>query len=112
MERLSAVIGEPVEIGGATGAAHPSPGMHERHYRPRTPVYLRVPDRGRGAVLRLGGSEPLQMPRDPEEYARMLYATLHRLDSEGYDWIAVEMPPDTPEWHGVRDRLTRASVKE
>ena len=67
---------------------------------------------GRGIVLRLSGSAELQMPRSAAEYARVLYATLHRLDSEGYDWIAVEMPPDTAEWAGVRDRLTRASVKE
>ena len=38
-----------------------------------------------------------------------LYAELHRLDEQGLDWIAVECPPDTPEWAGVRDRLTRAA---
>ena len=113
IDRISKVIGRPIDIGAAVGAAHPAPGMHPRHYSPRTPLYLDfVPARGRGVVLRLNGFEPLQMPRDPEEYARALYATLHRLDSEGYNWIAVEMPPDTPDWSGVRDRLTRASVKE
>jgi L-threonylcarbamoyladenylate synthase len=34
------------------------------------------------------------------------------LDSGGYDWISVEMPPDTPEWAGVRDRLMRAAHGE
>jgi L-threonylcarbamoyladenylate synthase len=34
---------------------------------------------------------------------------LHELDARNYDWIAVEMPPDVPEWAGVRDRLTRAA---
>jgi L-threonylcarbamoyladenylate synthase len=42
-------------------------------------------------------------------YAELLYATLHELDREHYDWIAVELPPDTPEWAGIRDRLTRAA---
>ncbi len=49
------------------------------------------------------------MPRDPAEYAERLYSILHDLDQEGYDWIAIEMPPDTREWTGIRDRLTRAA---
>jgi L-threonylcarbamoyladenylate synthase len=49
------------------------------------------------------------MPAEPEAYAAALYAELHRLDEQGLDWIAVECPPDTPEWAGVRDRLTRAA---
>ena len=36
--------------------------------------------------------------------------TLHRLDAQALDWIAVEPPPDTPEWAGVLDRLRRASA--
>ncbi len=40
---------------------------------------------------------------------RSLYETLHRLDAQHPDWIAVERPPDTPEWAGVLDRLRRAA---
>ncbi len=36
------------------------------------------------------------MPADPRAYAAALYETLHRLDAEGLDWIAVEPPPDAP----------------
>jgi L-threonylcarbamoyladenylate synthase len=83
-----------------------SPGMHPRHYRPRTPLYLGTAERpGRGIVLRIGK----EMPANPREYASALYETLHRLDAEGLDWIAVEPPPDTPEWAGVVDRLKRAA---
>jgi L-threonylcarbamoyladenylate synthase len=49
------------------------------------------------------------MPADPQAYAAVLYETLHRLDAEGFEWIAVERPPDTPEWAGVLDRLRRAA---
>jgi L-threonylcarbamoyladenylate synthase len=49
------------------------------------------------------------MPEDPRAYAAALYETLHHLDTEDLDWIAVEMPPDTPEWAGVMDRLRRAA---
>jgi len=89
--------------------AHASPGMHPQHYRPRTPLVLLAggdaSPAGRGAWLRLGH----EMPAEPAAYAAMLYAALHRLDEQGLDWIAVERPPDAPEWAGVLDRLTRAA---
>lgn len=101
---IESVIG-PVRIATATGeGAHPSPGMHERHYRPRTPLYLgEPPATGRGVTL--------SMPADAREFASVLYERLHRADAEGWDWIAIPMPPDTPEWAGVRDRLSRAAAK-
>ena len=87
-------------------APHASPGMHPRHYRPRTPLYLGVePRAGRGVLLRIGH----EMPADPLGYAAALYQTLHHLDDEGLDWVAVELPPDTAEWAGVLDRLRRAA---
>jgi L-threonylcarbamoyladenylate synthase len=49
------------------------------------------------------------MPLDPAAYAERIYRTLHELDARHYDWISVELPPDTPEWAGVRDRLQRAT---
>lgn len=93
---------EGIEITGNVEGSHPSPGMHHRHYRPRTRLVLgESPTQGRGYRLAL--------PSDPIAAAATLYATLHNLDAEGYDWIAVDLPPDTPEWAGVRDRLTRAA---
>lgn len=94
---------------------HPSPGMHQRHYSPRTPLYLTPQTRGRGAYLYLfqpvEADSVLLMPADPGEYAAILYRTLHSLDAQGFDWIAVELPPDWPEWAAVRDRLTRAAAR-
>jgi L-threonylcarbamoyladenylate synthase len=49
------------------------------------------------------------MPDDPAAYAAQLYDTLHMLDRAGFDWIAVELPPDTPQWAAIRDRLIRAA---
>ena len=99
---------------GVTAGPHPSPGMHERHYRPATPLYLNeAPGGGHGYRLWLTrGSHDgagRQMPSDPRGYAAVLYATLHAIDEEGFDWISVEAPPDTPEWAGVLDRLRRAA---
>ena len=94
---------------GATPAegAHAAPGMHARHYRPATPLYLDAVQReGKGIVLRLGR----EMPADPRAYAAALYEMLHRLDAQSLDWIAVEPPPDTPEWAAIWDRLHRAAT--
>jgi len=104
---LEALVGS-IEVAGSETKMM-SPGMHPRHYRPRTPLYLGTEPRpGRGKVLRVGH----EMPADARAYAAVLYETLHRLDAEGLDWIAVEMPPDTAEWAGVRDRLKRAAEPE
>ncbi|MBV8732078.1 MAG: threonylcarbamoyl-AMP synthase [Acidobacteriia bacterium] len=108
LPEIEALIGPVRGVGEVSEAAHPSPGMHQSHYRPHTPLYLLQPGcpppAGRGRWLRIG----LEMPSDARGYAALLYETLHRLDSEGLDWIAVEPPPNAPEWAGVRDRLERA----
>ena len=100
-----------------TGEAHRSPGQHRKHYSPKTRIVLvgrgHLPHEGRGAYLWLDynavAAARRRMPEDPEAYATNLYATLHQLDNEGFDWIAVELPPDQPEWRAIRDRLLRAA---
>ena len=84
-----------------------SPGLHPRHYAPRTPFYLLEP----GAGMPEGKGRVLEMPSDPKEYAARLYAELHSADSEGWDWIAVRTPPETVEWAGILDRLNKASAR-
>ena len=111
LPEIEALVG-PVRIAeDAVAGAHASPGMHPRHYRPRTPLVLVAtddpPPAGRGEWLRLGR----EMPAEPAAYAAALYAALHRLDAQGLDWIAVERPPNTPEWTGILDRLTRAASR-
>jgi L-threonylcarbamoyladenylate synthase len=101
----------------AAGAAHPAPGMHEKHYSPRTRLLLvrsasELPDRTGAYVWRaaLGPTaRAVRMPLDAEPYATQLYRVLHQLDAENWPWIAVEMPPDTPDWSAIRDRLQRAA---
>lgn|SRR5579871_3681775 len=101
----------------AEGEGHRAPGQHAKHYSPRTRVLLvkqgRLPQTGSGAYLWLAYSaaaaKKKRMPERPEEYAAQLYDTLHAMDREGLDFIAVEMPPDEPEWAAVRDRLLRAA---
>ncbi|MFN4241842.1 MAG: L-threonylcarbamoyladenylate synthase [Tepidisphaerales bacterium] len=51
----------------------------------------------------------ISMPTAPEAYARQLYATLRSVDAGDYAAIYIELPPETPEWLAVRDRLMRAT---
>jgi L-threonylcarbamoyladenylate synthase len=57
----------------------------------------------------LPGTRVSVIPHDPVAFARALYAELHRCDEEGARLIVVETVPDTPEWHGITDRLRRAA---
>jgi L-threonylcarbamoyladenylate synthase len=107
------------------GSAHPAPGMHRRHYSPRTPVLLvrdpkELPNGAGAYVWRRNPAAAslaaasnvarrVQMPAGAASYAARLYAVLHELDAENLPWIAVELPPETPEWAAIRDRLMRAA---
>jgi len=120
---IEAVIGPVARAPEQTeGEAHASPGMHRRHYSPRTNLYLidngEVNTEGKGAYLQLSRApeaesvEVVVMPGEPAAYAAKLYQVLYLLDVRGLDWIAVEAPPDLSEWEAVRDRLRRAAGRE
>jgi L-threonylcarbamoyladenylate synthase len=110
-------LGQLEQVVALGGAAHPAPGMHERHYSPRTPLFLvEEPPPGRGAWVWYktpvpSSSRSIRMPSAPAVYAARLYAALHELDHAGLEWIAVERPPDTPEWSAILDRLRRAASR-
>jgi L-threonylcarbamoyladenylate synthase len=50
------------------------------------------------------------MPQSAQDCAHQLFAQLRSFDMQGVAHIWVETPPLTPEWDGVRDRLTRAAT--
>ena len=110
-------LGEIERVAAQTGGAHPAPGMHEKHYSPRTRLILvrgasELPDRtgAYGWRAALGPTaRAVRMPLDAEPYAAELYRVLHQLDTENWPWISVEMPPDAPDWSAIRERLTRAA---
>jgi len=68
----------------------------------------------RSAVQLPEGSEALfklqSMPSTAHDCAHHLFAQLRAFDAQGVSQIWVELPPFTPEWEGVRDRLTRAAA--
>ena len=114
------VIG-PVRVHTAASIqdAHPSPGLHRKHYSPRTRLVLvdngALPAAGRGAYIWFttpaAADRVIRMPADPHACAAILYDTLHQLDGLALDWIAVERPPSGIMWAGIMDRLERASAR-
>jgi len=109
----------PVRRGGRIEKgeeAHPSPGLHHKHYSPDTPLVIveggALPA-GRGIYLwrvqPARSAESVEMPREPGPYAAILYEMLHRADRGNWDWIAVERPPLHQEWAAIADRLSRAA---
>ena len=118
---LEAVIG-PISIAAEpTSGPHPAPGMHPRHYSPRTRLLLvsggELPAEGKGVYLQHAhapsrvGIDTIPMPATAPAYAAALYEALHRADIGSYDWIAVDLPPGTHDWEAIHDRLHRAASK-
>jgi L-threonylcarbamoyladenylate synthase len=110
-------LGDIEQAAAQAGVSHPSPGMHEKHYSPRTRLLLvksqaELPDRAGAYVWRVAlgpAARSVRMPLDAAPYAAQLYRVLHQLDAENWPWIAVEIPPDAPDWTAIRDRLRRAA---
>ena len=120
----------------ALGAAPRASGTLEAHYAPDARVRL-MDARALQAALDVLGSEldahaetppPIalwsrtalrcrtarvlqrRMPDDPGATAHQLFAVMREFDARGVRLIWIETPPDTPEWDGVRDRLSRAAA--
>jgi L-threonylcarbamoyladenylate synthase len=119
-KELEETIGPVASAQEAPTGVHPSPGMHPRHYSPTTTLYIatngKLPGEGQGIYLQRQHppSRPdifiRQMPQSAPEYAAALYDVLHQADAGHYDWIAVDLPPNTPDWEAVHDRLRRAAA--
>jgi L-threonylcarbamoyladenylate synthase len=119
---LEAIVGPVASAQQVQAGAHPAPGMHPRHYSPRTTLYLatngKLPDQGHGQGLYLQHQHPpsresiqtIPMPAAAADYAAALYEVLHQADAGNYNWIAVDLPPSTPEWEAIHDRLKRAAT--
>ena len=118
---IEQVLGEKISSQTADSPRH-SGGL-ERHYAPKTPARL-VPahaldteiTKRKDRVAVLAFSRPdqrveywIRMPREPQAYAKRLYAALRELDGAGCETILIETPPETAEWTAVRDRLSRAT---
>jgi len=125
VEAIERVLGEKVADPMVSGQGA-SPGTSPRHYAPRTRAEL-VDGSAIGrrlstcvepvVVLAFDATkvpEPhvtIEMPRQPEEYARVLYRCLREADSLGRPLILVERPAESGGlWTAIHDRLRRATA--
>ncbi len=124
---IEAALGEPLHT--ADAAAPRASGTLEAHYAPRARLRLMATPM-LGTALQMLDSAPLglavysrsvapaaasgvrfrRMPKRAEAAAHELFSVLRELDADGVSLIWVEEPPATPEWDGVRDRLSRAAA--
>jgi L-threonylcarbamoyladenylate synthase len=115
------------------GTPRVSPGMDARHYAPRARLVVAdtwvEAQRVAYGIAGAGGKVGLvtyeartssvreerllvrTLPRDPAQYARKLYGTLHDLDDAGVDAIVVQGVPRDEAWWAVADRLCRGSTE-
>ena len=106
-----------VKVSGNVGA----------HYQPNTPVYLLSSDALMAqlasntlptAVLHFSAlplpavSYRQQLPASAAAYGQQLYHQLFLADQQGVAQILVELPPHSPGWEAVQDRLRRAACHE
>lgn len=135
LDELREVLGPNLDTlelqASAESGALPSPGLLKKHYSPTVPLRL-TDDDGAKLVdslaapgrkigwLPLGDVAPLHdatrivclpLPREPAEYARRLYATLHACERSGVVEIVVQRPPTGPAWSAIHDRLSRAAAE-
>lgn len=113
----------------STEEAAASPGLHARHYAPRTPAFRfshtqwpharHFADAHTPAALITWNDHitlpaphhTLLLPHDEPAYARALYAALREADALHLKAILLLSPPaDTGLWLAVSDRLRRASL--
>jgi L-threonylcarbamoyladenylate synthase len=120
----------PQDVSGQ--AAPRASGTLESHYAPRAKVRLmsaaditqklqalgpHANNLGLWCVERPDGGTGLgagvvwrAQPQVAAQAAHDLFSVLRELDAHGVLQIWVQLPPDTPDWEGVRDRLQRAAA--
>jgi L-threonylcarbamoyladenylate synthase len=71
---------------------------------------LRLAVYSRSAMPAVRGTLQRRMPDNAAAAAHELFAVLRELDAQGVTLIWIELPPASPEWDGVSDRLHRAAA--
>jgi L-threonylcarbamoyladenylate synthase len=127
--QIEAACGRTVLDKDAVAQAAPrASGTLESHYAPRAKVRLMSAQAIDAKLLALGphannlgvwsAKQPVagagvlwhEQSQTAEQAAHDVFSVLRALDARGVQQIWVQLPPDTPDWEGVRDRLQRAAA--
>lgn len=125
-EELEAIVGGPVPLAGED--APRAPGALASHYAPRARIHAvsadeapqqareLVESHGRVAVLAPpsmilegDGITRIEVPDDPRERARGLYASLRAVDAGAFDHAVVVLPDESGLGAAIADRLRKAA---
>jgi len=128
VEAIEAELGAPLERVG-DGQGPRASGRLASHYAPGAALELLAADAlasrleacasdgerlavlaRRAAPITADNATWIEMPRQPAQFARALYAALRRADSVHPDRILVEAPPRSDRWEAIADRLSRAAA--
>lgn len=124
-EQIAAVLGLENGLQEATATDTPAAprvsGSLKAHYAPRTPLYLLNGSQIEAlaaqfaVVIAIDAAVPegvscYQAPKEAASYASQLYSMLRELDTQGYEAIYVQQPPQSAVWAAVNDRLGRAAA--
>ena len=127
VEAVERVVGPLARATPRDAARALAPGMKYRHYAPRARVHLVAQGgraledaaralEGRVAVVAAREDAPVgphvRVPgglREPEAWARALFALLRDLDAEGYDHVVVQAIPEEGVGAAVMERLRKAA---
>ena len=128
IEAIETELGAPLERLADQQGPRAS-GRLQSHYAPGAPLELVDADAlvGRAGACAAAGERVAvlarreapsnvanpgwtEMPRQPVQFARALYAALRRADSGHPDRILVEATPRSDDWEAIADRLSRAAA--
>lgn len=102
------------------------PGKLNSHYQPHKTLYyfenyetmISFCQRREGDVYVIASQQPGSveddhfhpLAKEPEKVAYDLYYQLRQADESNALCIAIELPPSTSEWQGIRERILKAGV--
>ena len=131
LDSLMAVAGEVAFASAPDVKPLRSPGLLQKHYAPRAKLVVwswkddadlksqisnlkfELPSTHvvahTCAPVEAGYGQLCILPRNPDAFARAMYAEWHRSDEAGAKLIVVEAPPVGVAWQAIADRLQRAA---
>ncbi|MFA6301825.1 MAG: L-threonylcarbamoyladenylate synthase [Legionella sp.] len=102
------------------------PGKLESHYQPHKPLHyfqeyqelVRFCEKHPGQVYAIANKQPQSVPNnlfhilgtEPQTAAFDLYFQLRKADTSNAKYLAIELPKDTSEWQGIRERIIKAGA--
>lgn len=126
IDKLAKFLGRSIE--SDQGNKIKAPGMHKKHYAPRTKTSLLKHEEIISFIAKLSHDQVLtvaailyndisldhkiqqiKMPKNPTDYAHQLYHQMRLLDNDAFTQIIIEDVPYTSEWATIRDRLIKAT---